>query len=371
MSTWIWQQPDWPNFSFDAHAIGLSLQDAAQAIGRLHGQLEVLDDADRERAALLALVKDVEGSSAIEGEYPNVEAVRCLLATRLGVDVGDAYLEDRSVDGVVDMTLDAARNSEEPLTIPRLQAWQAALFPSERSGRRAIRVAQWRDDSDGVMRVVSGPAGRHRIHFEAPPAEVLDAELDRFVRWAETPSRIPTLVKAALAHLWLVTLHPFDDGNGRVARAVGDLMLSRAGGRRERYYSLSAQIALERTAYYEILEDTQRGGLDVTGWLQWFLECLLRAVQRSTLEVEGIVAKAMFWRRIANVPLTSRQVKGLKELLEEPKQLVTNRTWASVTGTSSDTAWRDLRALVGLRVLERTSTNGRAAAYRLRGVAAP
>lgn len=371
MNKWIWQQPGWPALSFDAAALGIALEDAAQAIGRLHGRLDVLQGADRDRAALAALMHDVLESSAIEGERLDVEAVRSSLASRLGVDVGGAHPVDRHVEGVVEMTLDATRNSRAPLTAARLKAWQAALFPTGRSGLSEIRVGQWRDDGHGPMQVVSGPIGRQRVHYEAPPASALEAEMDVFLKWLDTPSQMPALVKAGMAHLWFVTLHPFDDGNGRVARAVSDLMLSRADGEPYRYYSLSAQIQAERKTYYAILEQTQRGGSNVTQWLSWFLGCLLRAVQRSDLGLDRVLAKALFWQRVVHVPLTERQVKALNKVLDEFNQPVTNRKWASLTRTSSDTALRDLRALVDAGVLERADTGGRAAAYWLTGVPRP
>ncbi|MCE7033363.1 Fic family protein [Lysobacter sp. GX 14042] len=370
-SPWIWQQSGWPELTFDAAALALPLETVAQAIGRLHGRVGVLHDADRDRAALAGLMHDVIESSAIEGERLDVEAVRSSLARRLGVDMGGAARMDRHADGVVEMTLDATRNAGAPLTAKRLQAWQAALFPTGRSGLSEIRVGQWRDDGDGPTQVVSGPIGRQRVHFEAPPAAVLDGEVAKFLEWVEAPSGTPGILRAGLAHLWFVTLHPVDDGNGRVARAVGDLMLSRADGEPYRYYSLSAQIQAERNAYYDILERTQRGGLDVTAWLSWFLRCLLRAVRRSDAELDRVLAKVLFWQRVADVPLTGRQVKALNKVLDEFEQPVTNRKWAALTRTSSDTALRDLRALVEAGVLERADTGGRSSAYWLKGIPPP
>lgn len=370
-NTWIWEHSGWPALTFDTTALALPLETAAHAIGRLHGRIAVLQEDDRDRAALAGLMRDVLESSAIEGERLDVEAVRSSLARRLGVDVGGVARTDRHADGVVEMSLDATRNASAPLTAERLQAWQAALFPTGRSGLSAIRVGQWRDDAEGPMQVVSGPIGRQRVHFEAPPAAVLDAEVGRFLEWVETPSDAPGILRAGLAHLWFVTLHPFDDGNGRVARAVGDLMLSRADGEPYRYYSLSAQIQAERNAYYDILEQTQRGGLDATPWLAWFLDCLLRAVRRSDAELDRVLAKALFWQRVAHVALTGRQVKALNKVLDEFEQPVTNRKWAALTRTSSDTALRDLRALVEAGVLERADTGGRSSAYWLKGVPRP
>ena len=370
-NAWIWERSGWPALTFDAAAVAVPLEAVARAIGRLHGRVGVLHDEDRDRAALAGLMHDVLESSAIEGERLDVEAVRSSLARRLGVDVGAATRSDRHADGVVEMTLDATRNARTPLTAGRVQAWQAALFPTGRSGLSEIRVGQWRDDSDGPMQVVSGPIGRQRVHFQAPPAGVLNAQVKAFLEWVEAPQDTPAILRAGLAHLWFVTLHPFDDGNGRVARAVGDLMLSRADGEPYRYYSLSAQIQAERNGYYAILEQTQRGGLDVTPWLAWFLDCLLRAVRRSDAELDRVLAKALFWQRVAHVPLNERQVKALNRVLDDFEQPVTNRKWAALTRTSSDTALRDLRALVDAGVLEPTGAGGRSSSYWLAGVPLP
>lgn len=369
---WIWQQSDWPAFRYDASAVAVALADTAQAIGRLHGKVSGLQADDRDRAALAGLVADVLKSSAIEGELLDVDAVRSSLARRLGVDVGGLAQVDRHVDGVVEMTLDATQNAAAPLTAQRLQAWQAALFPTGRSGLSEIRVGRWRDDRHGPMQVVSGPDGRQTVHFEAPPAQRLDVEVARFLHWFDeegTPD--PTLVRAGLAHLWFVTVHPFDDGNGRVARAISDLALSRHDAMPYRYYSLSAQLQAERNEYYGMLERTQRDGLDVTPWLAWFLGCLARAVHRSDKELDRVLVKALFWQRVARVPLSERQVKALNRMLDEFDRPVTNRKWAALTKTSSDTALRDLKTLVEAGVLERTQGGGRSAGYWLVGVPPP
>ena len=368
---WIWEQPGWPSLHHRAAVLSGRLAAVAQAIGRLQGRIAVLGEPDRDRAALTALMADVVQSSAIEGEKLDVDAVRSSLARRLGVDDPKRARADRAVEGVVEMTLDATRNAHEPLTAERLKSWQAALFPTGRSGLVEIRVGKWRDDAHGAMQVVSGPIGRNRVHYQAPPARRLDAEIARFLDWCDADSTDPQLLKAGLAHLWLVTLHPFDDGNGRVARAVGDLMLSRNDGEPYRYYSVSAQIQREREAYYEILERTQRDGLDVTPWLEWFLDCMGRAVARADQELDRVLVKALFWQRVAHVVLNERQVKAINRILDEFEQPVTNRKWAALTGTSSDTALRDLSALVAAGVLERANAGGRSAAYWLVGVPLP
>jgi Fic family protein len=368
---WIWERKGWPALRYDSAALAEPLSTAAQAIGRLQGRISTLGSVDRDRAALAALSADVVQSSAIEGERLDVDAVRSSLARRLGVEDGSRARVDRHVDGVVEMNLDATRHAAAPLTAARLKSWQAALFPTGRSGLSAIRVGQWRDDADGPMQVVSGPIGRYRVHYEAPPAKRIEAEVTRFLAWCEKPSDEPFLLRAGIAHLWLVTLHPFEDGNGRVARAVGDLMLSRNDGEPYRYYSVSAQLQREREAYYDMLERTQRGDLDVTSWLAWFLDCLARAVARADRELDRVLVKALFWQRVAHVPLSERQAHALNRMLEEFQQPVTNRKWSALTKTSSDTSLRDLRALVEAGVLERADAGGRSAAYWLVGVPMP
>ena len=370
-TTWIWERPDWPALRYDIGALAGRMVEVAHAIGRLHGRVAVLHGADRDRAALAALTADVLDSSAIEGERLDVDAVRSSLARRLGVDDVARARADRHVDGVVEMTLDATRHAAAPLTATRLQAWQAALFPTGRSGLSEIHVGRWRDDALGPMQVVSERIGRQRVHFQAPPADRLDCEVARFLGWCEAQDDVPALLKAGLAHLWFVTLHPFDDGNGRVARAVGDLMLSRSDGEPYRYYSVSSQIQAERDDYYRILERTQCDDLDVTPWLAWFLDCLLRAVRRADSELDRVLVKAMFWQRMAHIPLGERQVKALNKVLDEFDKPVTNRKWAALTRTSSDTALRDLRVLVEQGVMEPTGAGGRSAAYWLVGVPLP
>lgn len=365
--TWIWEHADWPALRYDQGVLAVPMAQAAQAIGRLHGRIAGLQASDRDHAALASLMADVLKSSAIEGERLDVEAVRSSLARRLGVDAGGTTREDRHVDGVVAMTLDATEHAAAPLTAERLQGWQAALFPTGRSGLSTIRVGAWRDDRDGPMQVVSGPIGKRKVHFQAPPAARLDAEITRFLHWFDGGSTDHPLLRAGIAHLWFVTVHPFEDGNGRVARAIGDMVLSRHDGAPYRYYSPSAQLQAERDDYYDMLERTQGNGLEVTSWLAWFLGVLERAVLRSEVELERVLVKALFWQRVANVPLTDRQVKALNKVLDEFETPVTNRKWAALTKVSSDTALRDLRMLVELGVLERTDASGRSASYWLAG----
>ncbi|MFZ2220900.1 MAG: Fic family protein, partial [Rhodoferax sp.] len=297
--TYLWQRPDWPQWRFDAAALAAPLAQVHRAQGLLAGRMADLALAQQDQATLQALTQEVITTSAIEGEILNLSTVRSSIARKLGVDIGALAPSNRHVDGVVDMVLNATQQYAEPLTAKRLFGWHAALFPTGYSGRVRIKVGRWRNDAAGPMQVVSGPVGREKVHYEAPPATALPTETATFLQWFNAAPTGDALVHAGLAHLWLVTLHPFDDGNGRISRAVGDMALARAEGSAQRFYSLSAQIQRERKQYYQQLEATQRGTLDVTPWLSWFLGCLLRAVQGADGMLAGVLDKAQFWHRWA------------------------------------------------------------------------
>jgi Fic family protein len=368
--SWVWQSPDWPAWHFDAKQLAAPLAATSLAQGRLLGRLADLGMALRSDACLAATTLDALQTSAIEGEALDPHTVRSSVATRLGMDIGALAPVDRQVDGVVDMVLDATSNAQLPLTQARLFGWHAALFPTGRSGLNPLRVAQWRDDAQGPMQVVSGPVGRRKLHFEAPPAAVLGAEVASFLAWAEAtddntgPGTAP-LLKAGLAHLWFVTVHPFKDGNGRIARAVGDLFLARADGSAQRFYSLSAQLQRERKAYYELLERTQRGSLDATAWLLWFLAMVQRAVDEAHLTLEAVLAKARFWQRWGASPLNLRQIKLLNRLLDGFDGRMTTSRWALIAHCSPDTALRDITELLHRGVLRRAAGGGRSTSYEL------
>jgi Fic family protein len=362
---WIWQQPDWPAWRYDLAALANPLAEASRAQGRLLGCLAEVGLPLRAEATLAALTEEVVTSSAIEGERLDTASVRSSLARRLGIEIGALAPVDRHAEGVVEMVLDATTHCEAPLTREQLCAWHAALFPTGRSGLFPIRVGAWRDDARGPMQVVSGPIGRQRVHFEAPPAARLEAETARFLDWVNRGSPDPPLLRAGLGHLWLVTLHPFDDGNGRIARAIGDRLLARADGSPQRFYSLAAQIQRERKAYYEILERTQRGTLEVTAWLAWFLGALVRALAAAEGTLEGVLRRARLWRHLAGTPLNARQVKVLGRLLEGFEGKLTARKWAALTRCSPDTALRDIQALLALGVLRRSAAGGRSTSYEL------
>lgn len=362
---YIWQSADWPSWRYDLSALTGPLTEVSRAQGLLLGRLADVGMAMRDQASLAALTEDVVKTSAIEGEVLNVESVRSSIARRLGVDIGAVAPVDRHVEGVVEMVLDATSRGADPLTAERLFGWHAALFLTGYSGMNKIAIGQWRDDADGPMQVVSGPVGRRKLHFQAPPADVLPFEVAHFLTWANDQTDMPALLKAGLAHLWFVTLHPFDDGNGRIARAVGDLFLARADGSPQRFYSLSAQIQRERKDYYDVLERTQKGTLDVTGWLSWFLGTLGRAIASAQTTLDDVLVKARFWQRWAGLPLNERQVKMLNRLLDGLDGKLTSSKWAAIAKCSPDTALRDITQLLELCVLKKTLGGGRSTGYEL------
>ena len=362
---YIWEEADWPEWRYDLPALAPALAETSRAQGLLFGRLADVGLALREQASLAALTDDVVKTSEIEGEHLNVESVRSSLARRLGVDIGALAPVDRNVDGVVEMVLDATTSFSEPLSEERVLGWHAALFPTGYSGLSHIRVGAWRDDATGLMQVVSGPDHRRKVHYEAPAAGELKKEMPRFFNWANADASEPALIKAGLAHLWFVTLHPFDDGNGRIARAVGDLFLARADGSPQRFYSLSAQIQRERKAYYDVLERTQKGTMDVTEWLGWFLATLGRAVTSAQSTLDTVLAKARFWQRWAETPMNERQVKLLNRLLDRFDGKLTSSKWAAIAKCSPDTALRDINEMVALGVLVKSEAGGRSTAYEL------
>lgn len=363
---YLWQRNDWPAWQYDLSALAEPLAAVSRAQGLLLGRLADIGMPLRGLASLVALTEDVVKTSAIEGEVLNVASVRSSMARRLGVETAAMAPLDRHVEGMVDMVLDATANAAQPLTVERLFGWHAALFPTGYSGLSRLKVAALRDDASGPMQVVSGPLGRQRVHYEAPPAARLDGELAAFLHWLDHNHDDPALLKAGLGHLWFVTLHPFDDGNGRIARAVGDLLLVRADGSPQRFYSLSAQIQRERNAYYDVLERTQKGDFDVTAWLAWFLRALLRAVEDAHHSLDQVLAKSRFWRSTAAVPMNARQIKVLNRLLDGFEGKLTTRKWAALAKCSADTALRDITELVERGVLQRSEAGGRSTSYGIR-----
>lgn len=365
MATYIHQLGDWPTFRFDHASVSGPLAAVRHRQGRLTGRMDALGFALRAEAVLETLTADVVKSSEIEGEILERSQVRSSIARRLGMDIGGLPPVDRTVEGVVEMTLDAVGAFEAPLTSERLFAWHAALFPTGRSGLLRIAVGRWRGEEAGPMQVVSGPFGRERVHFEAPSASRVAAEMEAFLEWFDSPDPLDPVLRAALAHLWFVTIHPFEDGNGRIARAIGDMALARSEGSGQRFYSLSSQIRQDRKGYYEILERTQKGDLDITPWLLWFLACLDRALDESAGILEDVLRKAAFWQALAGEPLSERQRKVLNRLLDGFDGKLTSSKWARLTKTSPDTALRDITDLVARGILTRDPGGGRSTSYSL------
>lgn len=365
MSIYIHERKDWPEFRWDQARVAEHLASVRHRQGRLLGRMEGLGFDLRAEAALAALTEDVLTSSQIEGELLDKAQVRSSIARRLGLDIGGLTPADRHVEGVVEMMLDATQNYAAPLTDERLFAWHASLFLTGRSGMSRIVVGAWRDDGGGPMQVVSGPIGRERVHYEAPAAARLDAEMSAFLAWFNAEGDLDPVLKAALAHLWFVTVHPFGDGNGRIARAIADMALARADESPQRFYSTSAQIRAERSAYYDVLEATQKGDLDITPWLNWFLDRLDDAVEGAEGALAGVMRKARFWESIRNEDLNARQREMINRLLNGFKGKLTSSKWAKICKCSPDTALRDINDLIARGVLVRDAAGGRSTSYSL------
>lgn len=362
---YIHQQPDWPNLHWDRDRLAEALASVRHRQGRLLGRMEQLGFPLRQQAVLQTLTEDVLKSSAIEGENLDAAQVRSSVALRLGMDIGGLKAVDRHVEGVVEMMLDATGRFADPLTDERLFAWHAALFPTGRSGMHRITTGGWRDDSRGPMQVVSGPMGKERVHYEAPAARRLASEMRKFLRWFNDENEGDWVVKAAIAHLWFVTIHPFDDGNGRIARAIADMALARSDGSAQRFYSMSARIQQKRAEYYEVLERTQKGTTDITRWMRWFLETLGESLDAAQKTLESVLAKADFWKRLENVSLNDRQRLVLNRLLDGFEGNLTSSKYAKLAKTSQDTAARDIAKLLELGVLVKNEAGGRSTSYSL------
>lgn len=362
---YIWQNKGWPGLRWDDKALATLLAQVSREQGRLLGRLEHLGFELRHEAHLRTLTEDVVKTSEIEGEKLDRDQVRSSIARRLGMDIGGLLPADRNVEGIVEMMLDATSNYREQLTEDRLFGWHAALFPTGRSGMTKIRAGEWRDDASGPMQVVSGPMGRDKVHFEAPPAKRLTAEMKKFVAWFENSDDSDPLLVAGLAHLWFVIIHPFDDGNGRIARAIADMALARSENTGQRFYSMSGQIRTERNMYYNTLERTQRGELDITPWQTWFLECLLRAIDGAQNTLAAVLDKARFWERFAKEPFNERQVKVLNRLMDGFDGKLTSSKWAKLAKCSQDTAHRDIMDLVKRGALQKDAGGGRSTSYSL------
>jgi Fic family protein len=366
---YIWEKDGWPGLHWDDEKLSRLLAQVSREQGRLLGKMEGLGFELRGEAHLQTLTEDVVKSSEIEGEKLDSAQVRSSIARRLGMDVDGLVPADRNVEGVVEMVLDATANHAQPLDAERLFSWHAALFPTGRSGLRKIIVGGWREDKDGPMQVVSGPIDKKNVHYEAPPAARVPQEVDTFLEWFAAPGALDPLLTAGLAHLWFVTIHPFADGNGRIARAVADMALARSEQTGQRFYSMSAQIRRERDDYYTVLERTQKGALDVTGWQDWFLNCLGRAIEGADGTLSAVMDKARFWRRFARESFNERQIKVLNTLMDGFEGRLTSSKWARIAKCSQDTAYRDIVDLVARGALQKDPGGGRSTSYSLTGFA--
>ena len=366
---YIYQQKDWPNFTWNKDKLFQILSEISHRQGRIIGRMEGLGFSLKDEAVLQTMTLEILKSNEIEGEFLDADQVRSSIARQLGMDMAGLVPSDRNVEGVVEMMIDATQNFKAPLTKDRLFGWHAALFPTGRSGMLKIVAGAWRKNTpEDPMQVVSGAMGKQKVHFQAPEAKKLPKEMKSFLDWFNTNKELNVFIKAAVAHLWFVTLHPFEDGNGRIARTIADMQLTRADKIPQRFYSLSAQIRLERKQYYDILERTQKHSLDITEWLEWFLACLDRALIAAEEELSGVINKARYWDWLNTKSLNERQKKMINKLLEVFDGKLTTSKWAKIAKCSQDTALRDIQDLMHQGILEKEKGGGRSTNYRLKNL---
>lgn len=366
MSTYIYQLAGWPEFTWNEKTIAPLLTETRYRQGNLLGRMEGMGTGLQTEANLSTLAADVLKSSEIEGEILNAAEVRSSIARRLGIEFQLDVKAGRDVEGVVDMIMDAVNSFREPLTTEKLFDWHSALFPTGRSGIYKIVVGNWRqNDSSHPMQVVSGPMGKEKVHFEAPVSTRIQEMMNQFLIWFNQPSSIDPVLKSAIAHLWFVTIHPFDDGNGRIGRAIMDRQLAVAEGSEKRFYSLSSQILKERKEYYLQLESAQKGTLDITAYLSWFLSCLDRAILNTDEVLSTILTKSRFWKQHTQVSLNARHIKMLNLLLDGFEGNLTTKKWAKISKCSEDTALRDIKDLIEKGILQQDKEGGRSIRYRL------
>lgn len=366
MMMYIYELEDWPNFTWDYETLVNKLAEVRLKQGRLLGRMEAVGFSIRDEAVLHTLTVEIVKSNEIEGEKLDTEQVRSSIARRLGMDVAGIPVTNRNIDGVVEMMLDATQNYDKPLTKERLFGWQAALFPTGYSGMYKVNAGAWRTDSNGPMQVVSGRIGRFKVHFEAPPAVRIDKEMETFFEWFNRNEAMDMILKAAIAHLWFVTIHPFEDGNGRIARAITDMALAKSENSPYRFYSMSAQIKIEDKMYYEQLEFTQKDTLDITEWLVWFLDCLNRVFDNVESTLDAVLSKTHFWQKWSNQSLNERQVKMLNKIMDGFEGKLTTTKWAKIMKCSQDTALRDIGDLVKRGILVKTIAGGRSTSYEIK-----
>lgn len=366
MAHYIYQAINWPKFSWNNEILAAPLAAVRHRQGLLLGRMENMGFPQRDEAVLQTLTLDVLKSSEIEGELLDAQEVRSSIARRLGMDIAGLIPADRRVDGVVDMSLEATQNYAKPLTTERLFRWHTLLFPAGAVGTDKLKIGTWRDDSKGQMQVVSGAIGREHVHYEAPPADRIPSGMAAFLEWANQTYNIDPVLRAAVTHLWFVTIHPFDDGNGRIARAIADWALARSENTSRRFYSMSAQIRKERNVYYDMLERTQKGTLDITGWLQWFIGCLDRAIEGTEISLAAVFSKERFWKVYAAISLNDRQRLMLNKMIDGFKGKLTSTKWATLAKCSQDTAQRDIQDLIDKGIMVKDAGGGRSTSYSLK-----
>ena len=359
---YIHEQDNWPYFNWDNKKVMLKLGETRNLQGKLLGKMETLGFDLQNEAVLDTLTLDVIKSSEIEGEFLEKEQVRSSIARRLGLDIAGSVYSERNVEGVVEMMLDATQRYSTPLNSDRLFDWHAALFPTGRSNMYKIIVADWRKDP---MQIVSGPMGKEKVHYEAPKPELVAQEMDVFLDWFDNEDGLDLVLKAAIAHLWFVTIHPFDDGNGRITRAITDMLLARSDKSVQRFYSMSAQIRVERKEYYNILEKTQKGHLNITEWILWFLNCLTNAINATEEILSKVLYKAEFWKLHSTTILNERQQKMINKLLDGFNGKLTSSKWGKINKCSQDTALRDIQDLIKKNILQKEASGGRSTNYEL------
>lgn len=362
---YIHELKEWPNFTWDRTRLVDLLAEVRYLQGKLLGKMATLGFNFCEEATLKILTQDVLKTSEIEGEKLDADHVRSSIATHLGIDIGLPLRDTRDVDGIVEIMLDATRNYDVPLSKNRLFNWHALLFPTGRIRMHNITIGRWRDELSGSMKIVSGPIGREKVHYEAPSFDRLEGEMQRFLEWINAPLETDLVIKSALAHFWFVTIHPFDDGNGRIARAIADMLLARSENSPQRFYSMSSQIQRERNAYYNVLEKCQKGSLDLTFWIEWFLGCLKRAIESSEEILDSILVKAQFWKSHSNELFNERQRLLINRLFDGFDGKLTSSKWAKIAKCSQDTALRDINNLLERNILKKDEAGGRSASYRL------
>ena len=364
---WIHEDKNWPNFTWDKAALAFKLADIRYRQGRLLGRMEQLGFELKRESSLNILTNDVVKTSAIEGENLDPLEVRSSIARRLGINIAGLIPASRNVEGIVEILLDATQNFHKPLSKTRLFSWHSALFPTGYSGMHPITIGNWRTEASGPMQVISGPLGRQKIHFEAPNAALLENEIQSFLKWFSKKHEIDTVIKAGIAHLWFITIHPFEDGNGRIARAIGDMALALSDGTQNRFYSLSSQIEAERKNYYKQLEMQQRGTPNITRWLSWFLDCLGRAIDNAEITLSNVLYKAKLLDFVNLKPINKRQLLIINRMLENDFIGYMNTSkYAKLAKCSNDTALRDIQELKAREIFIQNPSGGRSTSYRLK-----